>query len=599
MMALRERWRRDPGLVLLGLALLAAALLYAPTIGRGLLDYDDTWLVRDNWIVTEPSWSSLSSIWFDLSRDTRFTLGAEYLPIRDMSLMLDHLLWGSWYGGYHLTNTLLYLGAIAAWFAALDAFGVDRKVLGVMALLWALHPTHAESVAWVAERKGVLGAMFAGVAALGYARFRAGRPARWLVIAAVATVCAVWSKALSAFAIAALGGLELVLPAQRASWRRSLVGLGVVGVVGLAAFAPVVATAIDESVVGAGGAPAPAGWLSMALGILGFDLRAAALLVRSSPSYPIAIAGPSVVDIAIGAVGLVALIALAVVPARGRFRPPPELRAAAVLWLFTWFPSSRLVLPLKAVLVADRYLLLPTLGIALAIAAGITRIADVRARRALLVTIVLAASLRAMDAQTNWRDDVTLWQRAASANPKDGNAWSMYAESLMEIGRNDIAFDVIREGLSHGRWPRLLLRKALLAVWGASREQAIGAMRDAAVAGEPRAMMNLGLLLLDRGRHTEALEWAKRGAAALPMHAPARRALGKVALASGHTDLALAEFTRALELEPRSTANRYNMGLVMITLRRFPEAREHLEAALVDPALAWRAQKLIEALPKP
>ena len=216
-----KRLQRDPGLALLLFALVAAAALYAPTIGRDLVNYDDPWLVRDNWIVTDPSWASLHKIWFELDSETRFTLGAEYLPVRDVSIMLDHVVWGHWYGGFHLTNLVLYLLAIALWFAALDGFGIDRRVLGLMAIVWALHPSHAESVAWIAERKGVLGAMLAGMAALAYARFRAGRSARWLVVAVVATVAAVWSKAPAAFAIAALGGLELVLPAKRVSWRRS------------------------------------------------------------------------------------------------------------------------------------------------------------------------------------------------------------------------------------------------------------------------------------------------------------------------------------------------------------------------------------------
>ncbi|MBL9015565.1 MAG: hypothetical protein JNL83_15380 [Myxococcales bacterium] len=595
--SLREWLRADPGLALLLAALVAAAAIYAATITRGLVNYDDPWLVGDNYLLQRPSMASLHAIWLGFDRETRFLLGAEYLPVRDLSIMLDGIVWGRWWGGFHLTNVLVYLGAIAAWFAALAAFGIDRRVAGVMALLWALHPTHAESVAWLAERKGVLGALFAGLAALGYAKFRAGRPPRWLVLAALATACAVWSKALSAFAIAALGGLELVLPARRVSWRRSLVGLGVIGALGAAAFAPVVMVAIDDAVVGSGGQEAPAGWAAMVLGILGFDLELAAMLRASSPSYRIAIAGPTALDLAVGAIGLVVLVAVAVVPARGRWRPPPELRAAAVLWLVCWFPSSRLVLPLKAVLISDRYLLLPTLGTSLALAVGITRIASPRARRALLATIVLASALRTIDAQSNWRDNETLWKRATQANPADGYAWSMYAEALMEDGKHDVAFEVIREGLQHSRAPRLLLRKALLVVWGGKKQQAIGAMRDAAVAGEPRAMLNLALLL-DQAKQSpeEAMDWAKRAVAQLPYTASAHRALGVVALHQRQPGLALVHLERALHYEPYNPQNKYNLALALIGVWRLPEATAVLEALRGDPAYGWRAVKLLEAI---
>jgi hypothetical protein len=418
---------------------------------------------------------------------------------------------------------------------------------------------------------------------------------RWLVVAVVATVAAVWSKAPSAFAIAALGGLELVLPARRASWKRSLVALGALAVVGILAFLPVLATALATKVIGPDD-HAPAGWLPMALGIHGFYLRLSALAVRSSPSYEISVLGPWWIDITIGALGLIVIAAVAVAPARGWFRPQPELRAAAVLWMFGWFPASRLVLPMQAVLVSDRYLLLPTLGIALAIAIGIHRIASPRARRALLGTIIVACALRSLDAQSNWRDNLTLWQRAVLTNPADSNAWSMYVEGLTEAGRHDLAFDVLREGLRRHRSPRMLLRRALLVVRGGSRRDAIAAMRVAAVAGEPRAMLNLALLLVDVGNTEEALAWATRSTELLPMHAPAHRALGKAALAARLPELALRAYEAALRFEPRRPANKLNLAIALVALERPDEARPYLEACLADPVIGWRANKVLEAI---
>ena len=221
---LRHNLQRDPGRWLLVLALVATAAAYAPTLGYGLVNYDDPWLYRDNWVVQHPSWASVKMIFGEFSLDGRMVLGAEYLPIRDLSVMLDYLVWDRWYGGFHLTNLLLYLAAIAVWFKALEGFGIDRFVCGLAVLLWAVHPTHVESVAWLAERKGLLAMAWAGVATLAYARYRAG-PSAWLALAMLAAVCAVWSKAPGAFAIAALVGFELSLPDRRRSWRRSLVGL--------------------------------------------------------------------------------------------------------------------------------------------------------------------------------------------------------------------------------------------------------------------------------------------------------------------------------------------------------------------------------------
>ena len=67
--------RRDPGLAYLALALVAAVALYAPTLGRGLVNYDDPWLVGDNWIVHHAVVAaSLHRCFFDLDSPQRFVL---------------------------------------------------------------------------------------------------------------------------------------------------------------------------------------------------------------------------------------------------------------------------------------------------------------------------------------------------------------------------------------------------------------------------------------------------------------------------------------------------------------------------------------------
>jgi hypothetical protein len=582
--------RRNPGLVLLGLALVATTLIYAPTLGRGLVSYDDPWLVRDNFVVAHPSAQSFHAMFFELDprSPARFALGAEYLPVRDLSVMLDVAVWGDAYAGFHLTNLVLYLGAIALLFAMLDGFGVDRTVAGLAVLVWALHPSHAESVAWLSERKGLLGAVFASAAGLGYARFRAGRSAAWLAAAALATLCAVWSKAPAAFAIAGLGVLELALPDRRRSARRSAIGLAVIAVVGAAAFLPVLVTASRAGIaVAAHGDP-----LATALAVHGFYVELAAMVVRNAPVYP----ALGTREIVVGAVTLAAIVAVALVPARGRYRPPRELRAAAGLWLVGWFPASHLVLSLQHV-VADRYALWPTLGLALAVAVGIARIPVPRARVALALAVAVAELARSLDAQASWASSTTLWERAVTSDPADGDAWSMYAEAVASDGRPDLAEQLVAEGLRHTQSPRLELRLALLLLSSGRRAEAMPVLERAARGGEPRAMENLALLELDARHLDAALDWAARAAAAAPLTASAQRAHGKVALAAGRADEAYAAFVAAYALEPPNLGNRYNLALALIALHRPGEARRHLEACLADRTLHDRAAEALAHLP--
>jgi hypothetical protein len=574
--------------VLLVLALGLAATLYAPTLDRGIVNYEDPWLYRDNFVVQDASLASVRTIFCDLdvTSPARYALAPEYLPIRDLSVMLDFAVWGSWYPGFHLTNLVLYLASIALLYAMLDAFGVDRTIVGLAVLVWAIHPAHAESVAWLSERKGLLGVVFACAAGLGYARFRAGRSALWLVGAALATVAAVWSKAPAAFAIAALAGLEVVLPARRVSWRRSLIGLGTLALVGSAAFAPVVMMASNAEVIG-GSSAVPGNRLATVLGIHGFYLELGAMGLRNAVSYPIAKGGPSVFQIVLGALGLVAVVA-ALAPRLGRFRPPPPLRAAAVLWLFGWLPVSHLVLPLHMVAIADRYALFATIGVALAIAVGVRQLGP---RLQIFVggAVVAIGCARTFDAQARWGSTLALWERAVDVSPDDGKAWSMYAEALSEAGEPELAEAAVEEGLTHTRAPRLLLRRALLLLDAGRRAEALPLFETAAKAGEPIAMSNFALLELEGGHFASALGWARRGAEAAPRSAHAHRTHGKVALASKQFAEAHAAFQTAYAIEPQPT-NRYNLALALLALHRPAEAVPHLEACLGDRGLAQAAR---------
>ena len=536
------RLARDPGLALCVLALGLGFALYAPTLGRGLVGYDDTWLVERDWIVQQ---HALGKVCCALDPGTRAVLGAEYLPVRDLSVMLDFAVFGRMYPGHHLTSVLIYLAAIALWFAALAAFGVDRRVAGLAVLVWAVHPAHAESVAWLAERKGLLGAAFAAACALGYARWRAGASARWLGLAMIAAVCAVWSKAPSALAIAALAGLELALPARRVSLRRSARGLAAIAAVGAAAFEPVVIVAARRAVVGAGDR-APAGWLAMALGIHGFYLRLAAMTVGNALSYPIRTAGPGALDLALGALGLCALAA-------ALWRGSPVVRAAAVLWLFGWLPASRLVLPLRDVLVADRYLLVPTLGVALAIAAGV--LAAPRGRTAIAAAIVAFASWRALDAQAAWHDGQTLLARAVASNPDDGDAWAAYADALEAGGQGARAIELRDRALARAPTARLELGQAL-AVMPSDPARGRALLERAAHDGEPYAMADLALVRLGEREPDDALAWARRATDGQRVYQATWSARCHVAAATGHRDEAAAACALALAIDPASCRDR-------------------------------------------
>ena len=74
--------------------------------------------------------------------------------------MLDCQIYGAWAGGHHLTNVLLHVASTLLLFSVLNRMTNAMWRSAAVAALFAWHPLHVESVAWVAERKDVLCAFF-------------------------------------------------------------------------------------------------------------------------------------------------------------------------------------------------------------------------------------------------------------------------------------------------------------------------------------------------------------------------------------------------------------------------------------------------------
>src|SRR5262249_43047826 len=91
--------------------------------------------------------------------------------------------------GFHLTNTLLHAASTICLFWALRALTGTIWRSAFVAALFALHPLHVESVAWIAERKDVLSGLFWMLTTLAYARYVASPNwGRYLLVAGAMTL---------------------------------------------------------------------------------------------------------------------------------------------------------------------------------------------------------------------------------------------------------------------------------------------------------------------------------------------------------------------------------------------------------------------------
>ena len=87
-----------------------------------------------------------------------------YRPLTQISFLLDYLIWGYRPFGYHLTNIILHTANVLLFFILirkiLTKLEVDPSAPFLLALVFALHPVHVESVSWIAGRTDILVSLF-------------------------------------------------------------------------------------------------------------------------------------------------------------------------------------------------------------------------------------------------------------------------------------------------------------------------------------------------------------------------------------------------------------------------------------------------------
>src|SRR6266567_266841 len=168
--------------------ILAAVTIFAyrPAWNGGFL-WDDDVYITNNELLTAPD--GLRRIWFSLDSPS------QYFPLVYTTFRIEHALWGLNPSGYHWINLLLHVAnALLVWRVL-----VRLKVPGawLAGAIFALHPVHVESVAWITERKNVLMGFFFLLTLLAWIAFldeRTKRPWRFYGLALILYVLALSAK---------------------------------------------------------------------------------------------------------------------------------------------------------------------------------------------------------------------------------------------------------------------------------------------------------------------------------------------------------------------------------------------------------------------
>ncbi len=586
--------RRGAGL----LVVIIAVAILAPTLVLRTVQFDDHWLWSEASPLRDASLATVHDVFFELDARARRPLGGEYLPVRDVVVMADMAIWGDSERGPHGSQLLLFALTVWGLGTLLVRWGLRAELAWIGTLLWAVHPIHVESVAWLSERKGVLAGVF--VVGCGHAwvryRQRKTRASGWLVIAALCAIAGVWSKAPAMFAPVVFAAWDLLLlPRTRRRW----VAIGIVGAAAAIAAVPVVVVARDARVIADAARIPPAGRAASLLGAQGHYVESMALVRAPSIAYPIQTAGPGPLELALGALAIAGSLLLAIREWRRRATlADAERRAAAwrlalLAWAWIWFvPVSHLLVRVH-ILVADRFAYLWSIAGCVAVAWLVDllpRVGRIAATGA-LVCVLGIATLRA---QEPWTSSIALFTRAVASNPDDPSACENLALSYAREGRLHDALAALEVGLAtHPTHPYLLQRQARI-LWELNRRDAalVVARRAADLSGYSSASALYAQFLHALGRSAEALPWAERAVKRQPAIDDYARTHAEILVALESYADAEPVLRTTLARDPTSLHAHFLLARVLLATGRAAEAGPHLELAEKSSVYAEKVAEL-------
>jgi len=506
---------------------------------------------------------------------------ANWFPVTRLSHLIDVQLFGIESGLQHAVNVALHAAAAVVLFLFLCEGAGALGPAALVALLFALHPLHVESVVWISERKDVLAALFWFLALWAYVRY-AKRPSlrRYLAVTAW-FILGLLSKPM----IVTLPFVLLLLD----FWPlcRPLNGRLLCEKIPFFALSAV-ASAVTFFVQRQSGAVAPFSAMSLALRLENALVTYWVYLAKTFWPSGLAIFYPYASEISLwlsilAAVGLAAITA-AVLWARQR---APYLAVGWFWYLVTLLPVIGII-QVGSQARADRYMYVPMTGLAIGLAWGAADLLRQRPRmQAALAAALALACIPITSAQVvYWRNSETLFRRALEVTSENDVAEHNLGNYLMGVpGRVPEAIEHLEASLrinqSSGK-THADLGAALLRLPG-KLPQALDEFQAAVRLAPDSPISHNGLAdgLGATGRLTEAESEYRTAMRLAPGSAIPHNNLGNALAKMGRTTEAIAEYEAALRLDGNYAEAHNNVGVILADMPgRLPEALQHLEAAL-------------------
>ena len=565
------------------LFIIAATLIfYIPAINGGFIWDDHAHVLFDTDLQ---SLSGLGKIWF-----TKAT--QQYYPLVYSSFWVEWQLWGNNPLGYHIVNVLVHSANAIVLALILKRLGL--RGAWAAALIFALHPVHVESVAWISERKNVLSGLFFLASLLVFLKSEDAEESeiKFYILSFVLFVLALFSKTV----VSTLPVIFIIIRWMRArpfdrSFILRLVPFFIAGLVmGL------VTVWWEATQVGASGVEWEltfADRLMLPARIVWFYLVKLFIPVNLTFIYPRWTPDASLLWQWVFILKIIVAFVLLWVFRKKITRAPV---AALACFAVTLFPALGFidVFPFRYSFVADHFQYLASIFI-IALMVGVVDAVIINLARAvrptaIFVTIVTAFVLGFLTWQQGhaYKDPETLWRDVLEKNPTAWIAHNNLGQILYERGEMDKAIEYYQEAITlwpNAREARHNLASSLFKVGKIKEAESHFRAALKLAPDTSHTLSELAVLLSATGRLAEAQKNALKAAQIDPENADIQNNLGIVFLRSNMADRAMASFTKAITLRPEFREVHNNIGIVHSMQGRLAAAVVSFKKALeIDPA---------------
>jgi tetratricopeptide (TPR) repeat protein len=568
--------------------LLATLAAYQPAWHGGMLWDDDAHITSGALRTSEGLWR----IWFDLGATQ------QYYPVVHSVFRFLFKLWGENTLGYHLINIVLQ--ALSAFLLAVILRRLAVPGAFLAAAIFALHPVHVESVAWITELKNTLsGALVLG-SALAYLHFDDTRRKRFYALALALFVPAVLSKTVTATLPVAL----LVLFWWRRGSihrRRDVLPLTPFFALGIAA--GLLTAWVERTLIGAYGAEFQFTFIERVLiagRVIWFYLAKLFWPSNLIFIYPRWQVSQAIWWQYLYPLGVLALLA-GLWFLRKRSRAP---LAALLLFCGMLFPALGFfnVYPFRFSFVADHFQYLASIPIIALAAAGLATVAHrwrLQPLQAAAAMMAIAAPLALLTwfQSRQYADAETLYRTTISRNP---SCWMAHNNvGILKLpGHVEEAIAHFKEALrlkpdyaeAHNNLGHALETQGRI-------EEALAQYREALRVYPDyfEAHSNIGVALQRLGR-PEALEHLREAVRLRPDIADAHNNLGNLLHSLGHHEEARVQYEEALRLKPDFPEAHNSLGITLRELGRAGALAHFQEALRLKPDFVEARNNLGNAL---